>query len=188
MVKQSMASSAHPRVCGENEAQRTIAELSDGSSPRVRGKPVPERVPVRPAGLIPACAGKTAVAASPRTGTGAHPRVCGENSLPDHRHLDSRGSSPRVRGKHRGCHLLLRCWGLIPACAGKTTRGRENRLQRWAHPRVCGENASRRPLISSRGGSSPRVRGKRPSLRQPRHSARLIPACAGKTSGPSPCA
>ena len=50
-----------------------------------------------------------------------------------------------------------------------------------AHPRVCGEN---RPGISCsvrRGGSSPRVRGKRPGSEPSRDPRGLIPACAGKT-------
>ena len=53
------AITAHPRVCGENILNANTWNLSNGSSPRVRGKretPETNRV-VR--GLIPACAGKT---------------------------------------------------------------------------------------------------------------------------------
>ena len=50
---------AHPRVCGENLTAAAGGGKNEGSSPRVRGKPVsligrPMRL-----GLIPACAGKT---------------------------------------------------------------------------------------------------------------------------------
>ena len=51
------------------------------------------------AGLIPACAGKTAAQLTLFVLSQAHPRVCGENGW---RPVDSpltTGSSPRVRGK-----------------------------------------------------------------------------------------
>ena len=32
------AEKAHPRVCGENQLRKAEADLSDGSSPRMRGK------------------------------------------------------------------------------------------------------------------------------------------------------
>ena len=50
---------AHPRVCGENVALRRVRTPVAGSSPRVRGKPEVEEALSDPAGLIPACAGKT---------------------------------------------------------------------------------------------------------------------------------
>ena len=50
-------------------------------------------------GLIPACAGKTAVLHGPRELLAAHPRVCGENLVPRGRPVPWGGSSPRVRGK-----------------------------------------------------------------------------------------
>ena len=51
---------AHPRACGENRLQAVSAEALDGSSPRVRGKPITEWESARIRGLIPARAGKTA--------------------------------------------------------------------------------------------------------------------------------
>ena len=91
------------------------------------------------------------------------------------------GSSPRVRGKPpRGRRA---CLGrrLIPARAGKTRRRRRASQPRQAHPRACGENS---PLFLNarlKCGSSPRVRGKRPSPRRSDDARRLIPARAGKT-------
>ena len=52
------------------------------------------------------------------------------------------GSSPRVRGKLRGIPCRFVENGLIPACAGKTEKVYTYRIQRGAHPRVCGENAA----------------------------------------------
>ena len=50
---------AHPRVCGENVFAGVAGYCSEGSSPRVRGKPDPLIQTMNTLGLIPACAGKT---------------------------------------------------------------------------------------------------------------------------------
>ena len=50
-----------------------------------------------------------------------------------------------------------------------------------AHPRVGGENVEGVLLAATKGGSSPRGRGKRLPVRIPSHGAGLIPAWAGKT-------
>ena len=54
---------------------------------------------------------------------------------------------------------------------------------------MCGENRYSEPPALFIDGSSPRVRGKRHTLRQRPADQRLIPACAGKTHprlGPAP--
>ena len=50
-------------------------------------------------GLIPACAGKTSMRITSEAVTGAHPRVCGENTRIVGASGMTSGSSPRVRGK-----------------------------------------------------------------------------------------
>ena len=91
------------------------------------------------------------------------------------------GSSPRVRGKRFHAHDDYPASRLIPACAGKTGRGRSFVHPLRAHPRVCGENITISLRASIHRGSSPRVRGK-PALDPHQAGAgRLIPACAGKT-------
>ena len=77
--------------------------------------------------------------------------------------------------------------GLIPACAGKTSRNVTAKFARRAHPRVCGENRHRLISAIPRRGSSPRVRGKRTGRPRARRLIRLIPACAGKTGGHVGC-
>ena len=49
---------------------------------------------------------------------------------------------------------------------------------------MCGENGGIRQGAPTVGGSSPRVRGKRPGPRRWARRWRLIPACAGKTHRP----
>ena len=175
------AAPAHPRACGENLMALVIPERRLGSSPRVRGKRDDDLAHPCGARLIPACAGKTSPSpANPRR-TRAHPRVCGENpQIPDDL-LAGGGSSPRVRGKRRARLHEGRRRGLIPACAGKTSGGRWGSGRRRAHPRVCGENARLSSIVTSRAGSSPRVRGKHVRRADRGDGCGLIPACAGKT-------
>ena len=111
---------AHPRVCGENVYPASCKRASMGSSPRVRGKLKSMFSAAKNAGLIPACAGKTAFLEVPGKGHVAHPRVCGENRLPTRRAMKVCGSSPRVRGKRMLAIVAAGRPGLIPACAGKT--------------------------------------------------------------------
>ena len=93
------------------------------------------------------------------------------------------GSSPRVRGKLHRVDTELEALRLIPARAGKTTRPGCPRSSWRAHPRACGENDGHVTAGITRGGSSPRVRGKHPPLPVHRRPHRLIPARAGKTPG-----
>ena len=175
------ASEAHPRVCGENRPLLAPYVPLGGSSPRVRGKHVFDAFPELLPGLIPACAGKTPIGQCVRSGTSAHPRVCGENDKDPYSDETLSGSSPRVRGKQPAGRQPPPGLGLIPACAGKTHSDFLLLRAWWAHPRVCGENF----LLCSDGfwheGSSPRVRGKHRDFRRCSDAERLIPACAGKT-------
>ena len=132
-------------------------------------------------GLIPACAGKTANARPRGLAEGAHPRVCGENGYRMTWPHFATGSSPRVRGKRHGLATALPGRGLIPACAGKTSRSHSMSTAYRAHPRVCGENALDQEPALITLGSSPRVRGKRRGRNDSRDRCGLIPACAGKT-------
>ena len=128
---------AHPRACGENSwADKVPGDLL-GSSPRVRGKRAFSSCQSR---LIPARAGKTSGLSRGRSGRWAHPRACGENSWPSCPLTTTRGSSPRVRGKHAGGEPPTPVVRLIPARAGKTSARKRSPGPGPAHPRACGEN------------------------------------------------
>ena len=173
-------------MCGENAFQVGAHLEREGSSPRVRGKPVCERRASASRGLIPACAGKTFASTPVVTSHWAHPRVCGENLKLVAGRGRRTGSSPRVRGKPHVVEALVPPVGLIPACAGKTWCTGAGASSCRAHPRVCGENNLRIRSLPSVIGSSPRVRGKRGTTRRAVTWAGLIPACAGKTPT-TPC-
>ena len=94
--------------------------MGRGSSPRVRGKHTLSTAQEKVHGLIPACAGKTLYLVVEWIKLVAHPRVCGENFSESCHESNTRGSSPRVRGKPGACLRMRTHGGLIPACAGKT--------------------------------------------------------------------
>ena len=71
--------------------------------------------------------------------------------------------------------------GSIPACAGETPPTSTLRTTVPVYPRVCGGNARSQITSKSRGGLSPRVRGKRPGRGDVAGQQRSIPACAGET-------
>ena len=89
----------HPRVCGENHFFAAFVGYGLGSPPRVRGKPVYQRVDSVSGRITPACAGKTTPSCTPACAGSDHPRVCGENALPTKTRIWGSGSPPRVRGK-----------------------------------------------------------------------------------------
>ena len=96
----------------------------------------------------------------------------------------SPGSSPLTRGKPNlpGCRRP--CPGLIPAHAGKTSRGSSRPVCPRAHPRSRGENPCEQCSPRSGTGSSPLTRGKRLRVLDAEGEFGLIPAHAGKTEAP----
>ena len=71
-------------------------------------------------GITPAHAGKTRNCPPFSACSGDHPRVCGENHLPEHIGRIREGSPPRVRGKQELDKVQAHVLGITPACAGKT--------------------------------------------------------------------
>ena len=136
-------------------------------------------------GLIPAHAGKTLYRRAGSCRGWAHPRACGENIHVCQGSGVFRGSSPRMRGKHGPLRSGDMVEGLIPAHAGKTVVALSSRLQRWAHPRACGENSTRISMYAKTSGSSPRMRGKHEAPVEEAPAEGLIPAHAGKTAAQS---
>ena len=173
---------AHPRAGGENGEDRQDFAGLGGSSPRGRGKLQDFAARIQATGLIPARAGKTQLRDIVPLPRKAHPRAGGENWPVTVPLMTVTGSSPRGRGKLRPGRASCTQRGLIPARAGKTDSFLLCAARARAHPRAGGENGRCPPITSTRSGSSPRGRGKRPERPYVRHSRRLIPARAGKTS------
>ena len=92
----------HPRACGANSRLLQAATTSLGSSPRMRGKQRLTSIEHFAERIIPAHAGQTAVPTVADGTRSDHPRACGANMRWPARPGVYCGSSPRMRGKHRG--------------------------------------------------------------------------------------
>ena len=171
----------HPRRCGENGISGRETELTQGSPPRMRGKPKEYTDKQDVAGITPADAGKTSVKGSNRNNYWDHPRGCGENFsvIPCPKY--GKGSPPRMRGKPFCGIGIYSADRITPADAGKTVVFLFYTTMCRDHPRGCGENEGTERYYQHRQGSPPRMRGK---LRHS-HSCSMFngitPADAGKT-------
>ena len=155
----SLSNTVHPRVCGEHWMIKYCHFYGPGSSPRVRGTPVPATHQPHRDRFIPACAGNTKTVSSVRNCKPVHPRVCGEHFFSPFCALLRSGSSPRVRGTPILKLPRIISQRFIPACAGNTSSPAWPRRLYSVHPRVCGEHYMPKPCQNPNYGSSPRVRG-----------------------------
>ena len=130
-------------------------------------------------GITPACAGNSCTKLNKLTSKKDHPRVCGEQKIPETAFQEIQGSPPRVRGTAQ----LVRDYDLIaritPACAGNRPRESCTAQGREDHPRVCGEQVWPCGPCGPLMGSPPRVRGTAPVAVNPNPLVGITPACAG---------
>ncbi len=155
--------------------------FNSGSSPHARGTRLHCEGGRGLCGIIPACAGNTRKVSSSRARLRDHPRMRGEHISSDDKRISRMGSSPHARGtlyyrRHGGDDR-----GIIPACAGNTSKRRSRPSLPWDHPRMRGEHILESQTGRRRWGSSPHARGTpdRTMGRPRRHG--IIPACAGNT-------
>ena len=171
----------HPRVRGEHACPPRPPCDRSGSSPRARGARVARPPADQHRGIIPACAGSTRRPSRPGRRGRDHPRVRGEHTVNDISRALMRGSSPRARGARVRPDQRSGGPGIIPACAGSTSRSLAWWGGTWDHPRVRGEHQASVVYMEETTGSSPRARGA-PHVRGPSStSGGIIPACAGST-------
>ena len=137
-----------------------LTAVTNGTSPRMRGKPATLLLSQVDLRNIPAYAGKTPHYWGIGYPTAEHPRVCGENTGTSGCLSNHFGTSPRMRGKPRGPAKHYQQRRNIPAYAGKTKSCDSPIVHTQEHPRVCGENVSTRVSGKNRRGTSPRMRGK----------------------------
>ena len=110
-----------------------------------------------------------------------HPRVCGEKARTLIVQDEPQGSPPRMRGKvnrNNERHFLQR---ITPAYAGKRERNEFSGIERWDHPRVCGEKRLGRAAGIRAPGSPPRMRGKVNAAGLVKNFHGITPAYAGKS-------
>ena len=156
----------------------------EGSSPLTRGGRGNFRYPWCCPGLIPAYAGRTWFACASWRAVGAHPRLRGADRRPGCAVIARVGSSPLTRGGRIHLRLNLQRFRLIPAYAGRTTKGPGNNSWKGAHPRLRGADFPTMVAATVSRGSSPLTRGGRATLHTLIASIGLIPAYAGRTPRP----
>ena len=158
-----------------------VAQLMQGSSPRLRGTHAGAELHQRLPGIIPALAGNTLGFSKIMHTRRDHPRACGEHSnspFPPHPH---RGSSPRLRGTRAVGRMRYGRGGIIPALAGNTELKYVLMADAGDHPRACGEHGGAAHAAGDRLGSSPRLRGTHQRVVRVDDTDRIIPALAGNT-------
>ena len=90
--------------------------------------------------------------------------------------------SPAYAGKRKTAWKGEGKKRITPACAGKRDRNGIPLILSQDHPRVCGEKSAKAGGTGGTGGSPPRVRGKACCTNTFVNSARITPACAGKSN------
>ena len=109
----------HPREYGENLALVVEQANAAGSSPRIRGKYLPEYGGRRFQGIIPANTGKILPQTWFHIQDRDHPREYGENTVCQPLTERPQGSSPRIRGKFNRMEVISGYDRIIPANTGK---------------------------------------------------------------------
>ena len=153
-----------------------------GSSPRVRSGLDPFQWEGESDGIISACAERTirkcCMVASKRD----HLRVCGADVREMEMRGESPGSSPRVRSGRMFSTNTIRGYGIISACAERTSRKCLMACPIRDHLRVCGADLSLDNFPCIMAGSSPRVRSGHRDCTGAGHTERIISACAERTA------
>ena len=128
----------HPRMRGVYSGWVLGPPASVGSSPHARGLPVQGLAPLAADGIIPACAGFTALRPWRRSRPADHPRMRGVYPSGCRAASTRTGSSPHARGLPREPGSTGSAFWIIPACAGFTRRGRRRRHRRRIIPACAG--------------------------------------------------
>ena len=131
--------------------------------------------------IIPACAGNTSTPCVPPPHRRDHPRMRGEHRNSVFASASVLGSSPHARGTLFSVTICRIFAGIIPACAGNTSRIVRSLLGIWDHPRMRGEHMFDEVSGDRYEGSSPHARGTRLIVPMRGLARGIIPACAGNT-------
>ncbi len=173
-----------PALRGEHGAAHDRPPKRCGSSPPARGARAGGGPYPRHSGIIPACAGSTTAVLRAVETKGDHPRLRGEHWAQAELTDEPPGSSPPARGAL--CHPdhCPSAPGIIPACAGSTSRRLPCPSRQQDHPRLRGEHGPALEEMTDEqleAGSSPPARGAQERVMSDLARKRIIPACAGST-------
>ena len=169
----------HPRLRGEQFKTAALSGSPLGSPPLARGTEMRGHFGAESMGITPACAGNSLL--WPRTCRPwwDHPRLRGEQVKRKEGRSKMEGSPPLARGTEMRGHFGAESMGITPACAGNSLLWPRTCRPWWDHPRLRGEQPSRRYADAVQIGSPPLARGTGIVLRALRARYRITPACAG---------
>ena len=173
--------SDHPRMRGEDSADRFPRGRIQGSPPHARGRPVRDHGVRISGGITPACAGKTRQSEKRNRRFRDHPRMRGEDAEWLPRLSSPMGSPPHARGRLFRLGPIVARQGITPACAGKTIPIIRVPWNRRDHPRMRGEDRTLVFGCVRSPGSPPHARGRPIEKLERERDTRITPACAGKT-------
>ena len=155
---------------------------ASGSSPHTRGALAASLAVESTEGIIPAYAGSTFMPMPRADMDWDHPRIRGEHGALWTPNRDQPGSSPHTRGAHVAERPPIPPDRIIPAYAGSTYAAHKVAIESGDHPRIRGEHAIERKMMTSAPGSSPHTRGARRRRVGELGLGGIIPAYAGSTS------
>ena len=149
-----------PLARGRPDSVR-IARARDGNTPACAGKTNPCRLcMVMPLGNTPACAGKTATFLQHQATRRKHPRLRGEDVMLVAVLATLKETPPLARGRPREFRAIFSCVRNTPACAGKTWLVRPHRSRSSKHPRLRGEDGTKKKKVSRYKETPPLARGR----------------------------
>ena len=114
----------HPRLCGEKYTACKVPFVEAGSPPPMRGKDGKRSGVFRQQRITPAYAGKSRWLHASNCKIKDHPRLCGEKKPSWSGQACMAGSPPPMRGKAAVGSATKPVYGITPAYAGKSRRGR----------------------------------------------------------------
>ena len=172
-------SSVHPRMRGDQDASMTLPNTSGGSSPHARGSGQLDGVRGHVPRFIPACAGIRGGPGKRDLSGSVHPRMRGDQKMPQLVLWLIIGSSPHARGSGRHIPERRPSPRFIPACAGIRALTLLLPLIFSVHPRMRGDQDVVVLVTGDADGSSPHARGSDGVIVWIVVQGRFIPACAG---------
>mgnify|MGYP001442432065 CR=1 FL=1 len=171
-----------PRGCGDDGQSSAMTWPRTGRPPRVRGRPVGQRLAAPQTGKTPAGAGTTEGLPRRRGGAWEDPRGCGDDRAGVGVPPPGWGRPPRVRGRPWSPASERARPRKTPAGAGTTPARSPDFASGAEDPRGCGDDKFRFIDVRSTRGRPPRVRGRPARRRAARCLDRKTPAGAGTTS------
>ena len=168
-------------MCGADFLRLVVAEVFEGSPPRVRSRRNSISVAQQHLGITSACAEQTYRARWSLSISVDHLRVCGADYTYDSMDATSMGSPPRVRSRPHPPRRRSELDGITSACAEQTGLAGWLGCRSGDHLRVCGADGLSLGALRAVPGSPPRVRSRQGRQAGELDGRGITSACAEQT-------